>query len=69
MNEVIYVVDPDDRVGIRCFDQSGDGITSCKRRKGHPFESVVEVKTDTPGESYIVKFGHRGVKNGVWYSW
>lgn len=74
MKEVIYVLDPDDRVGIRCNDTSGDGYTECRRRKGHPVLTVAYKKLeDDPSKEEVqevkVEFNHRASKSGTWVTW
>lgn len=69
MHEVVYVKDPSDSVGIRCF-HSPDGVTFCKRRRDHPTNTMVIKEIDHPsGEKLKVEFNHRGQKDGIWVTW
>lgn len=60
--------DPHDRVGMRCYDQSGNGVTGCMRVKGHPSDTkMIEKLDDNKQKEYIVN--HRGWRNGKPVTW
>lgn len=70
MREIIYVRDPQDWVGRRCHNNSGNGVTKCLRRENHPNDTSVIIHKDLENEETVtVKFNHRGMLNGKWVTW
>lgn len=70
VTEIPYVLDPDDRTSMRCYDNR-DGIP-CMRRWGHPESTTVKKKVTKPdGEEAVIEvtFNHRGGRAGRWYTW
>jgi hypothetical protein len=66
MREIIYTVDPDDRICIRCEEEE-EGV-KCSRRRGHPSDTVT-VKVIEDESEIVVLFNHRGALGGRYFTW